>query len=102
MLLRSLLEMRNLLNCYGSAKFPMRGTCQLRVPQTRSRGWELGPGYGWESGRRLSVGRSSSVEFGSLPVGCFLDCSVLLRKVGLSFASVTLRANIIPRNRPFT
>jgi hypothetical protein len=40
--------------------------------------------YGCESGRRFSVGRSSSgVPFGSLGLGCFLDCSVLVRSVGL-------------------
>src|SRR2546430_2100764 len=59
--------------------------------------------YGWESGRRLRVGRSSSlVLLGSLPVGCFLDCSVLVRSVGLSLASVALRENMMLRRRPFT
>src|SRR5690242_12416658 len=59
--------------------------------------------YGWESGRRLSVGRSSSlVLLGSLLPGCFLDCSVLVRRVGLSLPSVTLRENIMLRRRAFT
>src|SRR5260370_18122227 len=59
--------------------------------------------HGCESGRRLRVGRSSSVVFGSLPVGCFLDCSVLVRSVGLPGAlSETLRENMMLRRRDFT
>src|SRR5882724_5986071 len=58
---------------------------------------------GCESGRRLSVGRSSSALVGSLPVGCFLDCSVLVRSVGLPGAlSLTLRENMMLRRRAFT
>src|SRR5882724_4440269 len=59
--------------------------------------------YGCVSGRRLSVGRSSSVLLGSLPVGCFLDCSVLVRRVGLPGPlSVAFRLNMMPRRRDFT
>src|SRR5690242_12671996 len=60
--------------------------------------------YGWESGRRFSVGRSSSlVLFGSvLAPGCFLDFSVLVRSVGLSLPSVALRENMMLRRRAFT
>src|SRR6266403_1168473 len=59
--------------------------------------------YGCVSGRRLSVGRSSSLLLGSLPVGCFLDCSVLVRRVGLPGAlSETLRVNMMLRRRDFT
>src|SRR5690349_20951590 len=59
--------------------------------------------YGWESGRRFSVGRSSSlVVFGSLLPGCFLDCSVLVRSVGLSLVSVALRENMMLRRRALT
>src|SRR4029077_17899195 len=40
---------------------------------------------------------------GSLPVGCFLDCSVLVRRVGLPGAlSETLRVNMMLRSREFT
>src|SRR5713101_4309282 len=58
---------------------------------------------GCVSGRRLRVGRSSSELLGSLPVGCFLDCSVLVRSVGLPGPlSVALRLNMMPRRRDFT
>src|SRR6266404_5990189 len=59
--------------------------------------------YGCVSGRRFSVGRSSSLLLGSLPFGCFLDCSVLVRSVGLPGAlSVALRENMILRRRLLT
>src|SRR5260370_39007900 len=59
--------------------------------------------YGCESGRRLSVGRSSSELLGSVLVGCFLDCSVLVRRDGLPGAlSDTLRVNMMLRRRDFT
>src|SRR5437763_8477171 len=59
--------------------------------------------YGWESGRRLSVGRSSSlVLFGSVLVGCFLDCSVLVRSVGVSLASVSFRVDMVLGRRNVT
>src|ERR1700687_920427 len=61
---------------------------------------KLSTNHGWESGRRLSVGRSSSVLLGSVLVGCFLDCSVLVRRVGLPGAlSWTFRENIMLRSR---
>src|ERR1700674_2201348 len=64
---------------------------------------KLSTHHGWESGRRLSVGRSSSVLLGSVLVGCFLDCSVLVRRVGLPGAlSLTLRENMMLRRRDFT
>src|SRR5260370_5626511 len=70
---------------------------------TKTQEYESTRDYGWESGRRLRVGRSSSVLVGSLPVGCFLDCSVFVRSVGLPGAlSVTLRENMMLRRRDFT
>src|ERR1700745_1554364 len=58
---------------------------------------------GESSGRRFKVGRSSSVVLGSSPLGCFLDCSVLVRRVGLPAPlSCFLRANVMLRSRSFT
>src|SRR6266581_4430539 len=72
------------------------------APEEEEHGSEDPPlqDYGCESGRRLRVGRSSSVLLGSLPVGCFLDCSVLVRREGLPGAlSETLRENMMLRMR---
>src|SRR2546425_476758 len=58
-----------------------------------------------ESGRRLSVGRSSSpLSVPVVPVFCLsFCCSVLVRSVGLPGPfSWALRLNIMPRSRAFT
>jgi hypothetical protein len=54
-------------------------------PLHKKRRTHDGRDYGCESGRRLRVGRSSSllVLFGSVVDVGFLDCSVFVRRVGL-------------------